>query len=63
MWPALDDIGARDMMMFASDYTHWDFDDTRVVQTPSDWRDAVMDGKARRLYRLGAPRENVSRAR
>ena len=34
--------------MFASDYPHWDFDDPRVVQPPSGWRDAVMDGNARR---------------
>jgi predicted TIM-barrel fold metal-dependent hydrolase len=58
LWPALDDIGARDMLMFASDYPHWDFDSPTFVRFPEDWREAIMDGNARELYGLperGAP--------
>lgn len=55
LWPALDDIGARDMLMFASDYPHWDFDAPNVLRVPSDWRDSVLHGNARKLYGLPAP--------
>jgi predicted TIM-barrel fold metal-dependent hydrolase len=52
LWPALEDVGAQDMLLFASDYPHWDFDDPRLVPIPRDWRDQVMDGNARALYGL-----------
>jgi hypothetical protein len=52
LWPALEDIGAQDMLLFASDYPHWDFDDPRLVPIPRDWREDVMDGNARALYGL-----------
>jgi predicted TIM-barrel fold metal-dependent hydrolase len=52
LWPALEDVGARDMLLFASDYPHWDFDDARLVPIPRDWREGVMDGNARALYGL-----------
>ena len=42
--------------MFASDYPHWDFDDPHRLALPDAWRDKVMDGNARALYRL-PPRE------
>ena len=54
LWPALDDIGARDMLLFASDYPHWDFDDPTFLRLPDAWRDQVMDGNARALYGLPA---------
>ena len=54
LWPALEDIGGRDMLMYASDYPHWDFDDPNHLRLPGDWRDAVLDENARRLYRLDA---------
>jgi predicted TIM-barrel fold metal-dependent hydrolase len=53
LWPALADVGAQDMLLFASDYPHWDFDDPRLVPIPLDWREGVMDGNARALYGLG----------
>jgi predicted TIM-barrel fold metal-dependent hydrolase len=52
LWPSLEDVGARDMLMFASDYPHWDFDDPVVLRLPPEWREQVMDGNARRLYGL-----------
>jgi uncharacterized protein len=52
LWPALEDVGAGEMLLFASDYPHWDFDDPRLTRVPAAWRDAVMDGNARSLYRL-----------
>jgi uncharacterized protein len=54
LWPALEDIGARDMLMFASDYPHWDFDDPVSVRLPRAWREQVLDGNARALYGLPA---------
>ena len=63
LWPALEDIGAQDMLMFASDYPHWDFDEPRAVRPPAAWRDAVMDGNARALYRLGAREEAMADGR
>ena len=62
LWPALEDIGAQDMLMYASDYPHWDFDEPRAVRPPAAWREAVMDGNARALYRLGAPAGAVAHA-
>jgi predicted TIM-barrel fold metal-dependent hydrolase len=56
LWPALEDVGAEDMLMFASDYPHWDFDDPHRLALPPAWEDKVMDANARALYRL-APRE------
>ena len=47
------------MLMFASDYPHWDFDAPGAVRPPAAWREAVMDGNARTLYGLSA-REAVA---
>ena len=52
MWASLDDIGARDMLMFASDYPHWDFDDPSLIAFPEAWREQIMDTNARKLYGL-----------
>jgi uncharacterized protein len=54
LWPALEDIGARDMLMFASDYPHWDFDDPAFLRVPAEWREQVLDGNAREIYGLPA---------
>ncbi len=52
LWPALEDIGAQDMLLFASDYPHWDFDAPTFLRLRPDWRDAILDGNARALYGL-----------
>jgi predicted TIM-barrel fold metal-dependent hydrolase len=52
LWPALADIGAEEMLMFASDYPHWDFDDPTLLRLPAEWREAIVDGNARALYKL-----------
>jgi uncharacterized protein len=50
LWPALEDIGAQDMLMFASDYPHWDFEDPKRLRIPASWRDRVLDSNARHTY-------------
>jgi predicted TIM-barrel fold metal-dependent hydrolase len=46
--------GIEQMLMYASDYPHWDFDPAKLIATrlPRDWREAVMSENARALYRL-----------
>jgi predicted TIM-barrel fold metal-dependent hydrolase len=65
LWPALEDVGAREMLLFASDYPHWDFDDPVLVRLPAAWREQVMDANARELYGLPAraPGEAVTGGR
>jgi predicted TIM-barrel fold metal-dependent hydrolase len=53
LWAPLAEIGAEQMLMYASDYPHWDFDSPSVVRLPDGWRERVMDGNARELYKLG----------
>ena len=62
LWPALADIGARDMLLFASDYPHWDFESPATLQLPADWRSAVLDTNARELYRI-PPGEQPTQAK
>jgi len=53
----LEAIGAPDILCFATDYPHWDFDDPQHVlgRLPESWRSQVMHGNAATLYgdRLG----------
>jgi predicted TIM-barrel fold metal-dependent hydrolase len=47
-------VGGEDMLMFSSDYPHWDYDDPRFVGSrfPAAWRDKVLSGNAIELYGL-----------
>jgi predicted TIM-barrel fold metal-dependent hydrolase len=47
-------IGAENMLVFASDYPHWDFDnpDFALKGFPADWRERILFENARKLYRL-----------
>jgi predicted TIM-barrel fold metal-dependent hydrolase len=46
--------GLQDMLMFSSDYPHWDYDDPRFIagRLPASWRDKVLFENARELYNL-----------
>lgn len=46
--------GIEEMLMYASDYPHWDFDPAHLIRNrlPREWRAAVMSENARALYRL-----------
>jgi len=50
-------VGAPEILLFASDYPHWDFDDPAFMlrRLPEAWREPVLHGNAAALYgsRLG----------
>jgi predicted TIM-barrel fold metal-dependent hydrolase len=48
--------GLEDMLMFATDYPHWDFDRPDLVsrRLPDSWREKIMSENARALYGLPA---------
>ncbi|MGH3047818.1 MAG: amidohydrolase family protein, partial [Gaiellaceae bacterium] len=52
--------GAPDVLCFASDYPHWDFDDPNFMlkRLPEDWRERVLHENAAALFgeRLGLAR-------
>jgi predicted TIM-barrel fold metal-dependent hydrolase len=57
LWQVLEAVeGLGEMLMFATDYPHWDFDSPRHIERrlPPAWRDAVMSENARSFYRLPA---------
>jgi uncharacterized protein len=52
LWSVLDAIDGERTLLYASDYPHWDFDAPDRVHIPPGWRERVMGGNARELYRL-----------
>ena len=57
LFEMLEAAGAPDILCFASDYPHWDFDDPAFMlkRLPEAWRDKVLHDNAAALYgeRLG----------
>ena len=55
----LEAVGAPDILLYASDYPHWDFDDpkTMLSRLPEAWRAPIMHDNAAALYgaRLALP--------
>jgi predicted TIM-barrel fold metal-dependent hydrolase len=45
-------VGGPDILCFATDYPHWDFDDPRVLlrRLPASWHERVMQRNASTLY-------------
>ena len=58
LFEMLEAVGAPDILCFASDYPHWDFDDPAFMlkRLPEAWRDKVLHDNAAELYgeRLGS---------
>jgi len=58
LFETLEAVGGPDVVCFASDYPHWDFDNPAftVKRLPEAWRERVMHDNAAALYgeRLGA---------
>jgi predicted TIM-barrel fold metal-dependent hydrolase len=52
----LEIIHADEIMLFSSDYPHWDTDDPvrATAAVPAHLRDAIMRGNPASLYGLGA---------
>jgi hypothetical protein len=49
--------GFEEVLMFSSDYPHWDADDvgTAVARLPRSWRERVLWGNASELYGVDVP--------
>ena len=47
-------IGAPEMILFSSDYPHWDFDNPRMalLAVPADWKERILWRNAAELYGL-----------
>jgi predicted TIM-barrel fold metal-dependent hydrolase len=52
LWEMLEAAGAPDILLFASDYLHWDFDDPGFMlqRLPNAWRGRVMHDNPAELY-------------
>lgn len=50
LWQILETIDGREVLMFASDYPHWDFDDPTQINIPPDWRENVFYKNALATY-------------
>jgi predicted TIM-barrel fold metal-dependent hydrolase len=52
LWEMLEAVGGPDILCFASDYPHWDFDDPSAVMArlPREWRQRVMHDNAAELF-------------
>jgi len=50
-------IGAPQMILFSSDYPHWDFDNPRMAlpPLPPEWKERILWRNAAELYRLELP--------
>ncbi len=51
LWAVLETIDAKNTLIFASDYPHWDFDDPFKLNLPADWRDNIFDLNAHKVYK------------
>ena len=52
LWQMLEAVGAPDILCFASDYPHWDFDppDRMLARLPAEWRQRIMHDNAAELF-------------
>ncbi len=57
LWSMLEAVGAPDILCFASDHPHWDFDppDQMIKRLPPEWREKVMHANAAELFSARLP--------
>jgi uncharacterized protein len=48
------EIVGPELLLFATDYPHWDFDNPLKLPIPDEWAEQVFDTNAREWYRLPA---------
>jgi predicted TIM-barrel fold metal-dependent hydrolase len=48
------EIIGSEMLLFATDYPHWDFDNPAYLPLPDEWAEDVLDSNARTWYGLPA---------
>ena len=55
-------IGAPEMILFSSDYPHWDFDNPKMAlpALPSEWKEKIFWRNAAELYGLPVTSGTVS---
>ena len=49
-WGLLEEMNAKETLMFASDFPHWDQDDPSQLKFPEDWRADIFGGNALKTY-------------
>ena len=62
LFDMLETIGGRDILVFASDFPHWDLDDPAAViaRLPESWRQSVLHDNALDFYGAAAGSTRVS---
>jgi predicted TIM-barrel fold metal-dependent hydrolase len=50
LWHVLEAIDGRHVLMYASDYPHWDFDDPTQIRLPREWQEDIFYKNALQTY-------------
>ena len=50
LWDVLAAMDGENVLMYASDYPHWDFDAPDQLPRPKEWLTKIMDTNARLVY-------------
>ena len=50
LWDVLAAMDGENVLMYASDYPHWDFDAPDQLHLPKEWLPKIMDANARQVY-------------
>jgi predicted TIM-barrel fold metal-dependent hydrolase len=56
LWDVLATIDAENILLFASDYPHWDFNEPAKLPLPPEWCEKIYDTNARQVYKRLPPK-------
>ncbi len=56
LWDVLAAMDGENVLMYASDYPHWDFDAPDQLALPQEWLPKIMEANARQVYTKLPPR-------